>query len=166
MNNTNMKKAAIDQIIVWIVLFTLFVGFLFFIIEYATAMKVKDDTDAVADFMARKVSLNNTDVDGDGILDNLDLDASGNGYTDLLATKLNAIKNSYFKDIDGDNDISCTKKSISDTDADNYQVIANVKTTLSNGFMPTGLDNVHSRVVVFNEDDKYEVECTLTLYMK
>ena len=33
MNNTNMKKAVIDQIILWIVLFTIFVSFLFFIIS-------------------------------------------------------------------------------------------------------------------------------------
>mgnify|MGYP000070718106 CR=1 FL=1 len=141
MSKKNMKKAAIDQIILWIVLFIIFVTFLFFVIDYSNAIKVKDNTDSVADFMARKISLDNDNTD--------------------IASLLNNVKGPYFQDIQ-DADISCTKS----TTIENYQVQVNIYTTLVNGFLPTGSDNVHSRVVVFNEDDKFQVICNLTLSFK
>ncbi len=63
MNNKNMKKAVADQIILWIVLFTVFVSFLFFIIDYSNAIKVKDNTDAIADYIARMAALDKPEDD-------------------------------------------------------------------------------------------------------
>lgn len=138
MNNTNMKKAIVDQIILWIMLFIAFVTFLFFVIDYSNAMKVKDNTDALTDYIARMVALDNTESD--------------------IVSGANEIKDPYFADIQV-GDLTCT----SDTDVSNHQVIVNIYTTLTNGFLPIGNNNVHSKTVVFNESSEFKKECTLTL---
>jgi Flp pilus assembly protein TadG len=138
MNNKTMKKAFIDQIILWIVLFTIFVSFLFFIIDYSNAIKVKDNTDAIADYIARMIALDKTNAE--------------------IVTGANKIKESYFADIQEDEIVCNIDASIS-----NYEVIMNVKTTLTNGFLNAGANNVHSKTVVFNESSEFQKECTLTL---
>ena len=139
MNNPNMKKAVIDQIILWIVLFVIFVGFLFFVIDYSNAIKVKDNSDAIADYVARMVALNKTDAD--------------------IVTGANKIKDSYFATIQ-DGDLVCT----SDTSIANHQVIMNVYTTLVNDFLPVGNNNIHAKTIVFNESSEFQKECSLTLF--
>lgn len=136
-----MKKAVIDQILLWIVLFTIFVSFLFFVIEYSNAIKVKDNADAISDYMARMVSLNMSN--------------------DEIATGINNIKEDYFNDISSDN-IICNI----DVNESNYQVITNVYATLVNGFLTVSNNNIHSKTVVFNEKNENEIECTLTLTFK
>lgn len=137
-NYTNMKNAVIDQVILWIVLFTIFVTILFFIIEYSNAIKVKDNTDAIADYAARMVALDRTDAEIiDGINEN--------------------IKDDFFSDVTG---ITCTE----DTTASTYQVILNVKTTLSNDFLTS--NEIHSRTVVFNESSEFKKECDITIAVK
>lgn len=136
-NYTNMKKAVIDQIILWIVLFIIFVGFLFFVIEYSNAVKVKDNVDAVADYTARMVALGETET--------------------TIATGINAnIKDDYFANVVAA-DIVCTE----DTATSNYQVVVEVKTTYSNDFIAD--TNVLSKTVVFNEQSEFKNECKLTL---
>lgn len=137
---TNYKKAVVDQIILWIVLFIAFVGFLFFVIEYANAVKVKDNTDAIADYTARMVALGRSEDD--------------------IATGINEnIKDDYFNDVSGGG-IVC----VEDTTTSNYQVVVNIKTTLTNDFLTSS--NVHSRTVVFNEVSEFKKECDLTLTIK
>lgn len=136
--NKSMKKAAIDQIILWIVLFTIFVSFLFFIIDYSNAIKVKDNTDAVADYVARMVALDKPNSE--------------------IVTGANKIKENYFATIQ-ESDIICNI----DTSISNHEVIMNVYTTLTNGFLNTGNNNVHSKTVVFNESSEFQKECSLTL---
>lgn len=136
--NKNMKKAVVDQIILWIVLFTIFVSFLFFVIEYSNAIKVKDSTDAVADYIARMVALDKP-------------------TTDIVAGA-NKVKDDYFATIQ-DGDLTC----ITDNSQSNYQVVMNVFTTLNNGFLSLGGQNVHSKTVVFNESSEFQKECSLTL---
>lgn len=133
------KSAFVDQIILWIVLFTIFVGLLFFIIDYSNAVKVKDNTDAVADYTARMVSLEKSDA--------------------LIVEGINTnIKDDYFQTI-SESSIICTE----DTAVSNHQVIVNVYTTLVNGFLPISNNNVHSRTVVFNERSEFKKECSITL---
>jgi Flp pilus assembly protein TadG len=136
--NKSMKKAAIDQIILWIVLFTIFVSFLFFIIDYSNAIKVKDNTDAVADYVARMVALDKPNSE--------------------IVIGANKIKENYFATIQ-ESDIICNI----DTSISNHEVIMNVYTTLTNGFLNTGNNNVHSKTVVFNESSEFQKECSLTL---
>lgn len=134
----NMKKAVVDQIILWMVLFTIFVSFLFFVIEYANAIKVKDSTDAVADYIARMIALDKP-------------------ISDIVAGA-NNIKDDYFATIQ-DADLNC----VTNNAQPNYQVIINVYTTLTNDFLSLGNQNVHSRTVVFNENSEFQQECFLTL---
>lgn len=136
--NKNMKKAFVEQIILWIMLFICFVTFLFFVIDYSNAIKVKDNTDAIADYVARMVALGNSAADT--------IDGA------------NGIKDDYFASM-VESDLVC----VDDTTVSNHKVIVNVYTTLTNGFLPTGNSNVHSKTVVFNEKSENETECTLTL---
>jgi Flp pilus assembly protein TadG len=138
MNNTNMKKAVVDQIILWIVLFTIFVSFLFFIIDYSNAMKVKDNTDAIADYIGRMVALNKNEAD--------------------IITGVNEVKDDYFTPAQVADLICNTDNTVS-----NHQVIINVQTTIINSFIPVGANNVHSKTVVFNESSESQKECFLTL---
>lgn len=133
------KNAFVDQIILWIVLFVVFVGLLFFIIDYSNAVKVKDNADAIADYTARMVALGRSDA--------------------LIAEGINTnIKDDYFQDI-SESSIVCSD----DTTVSNHQVIVNVYTTLVNGFLPVASNNVHARTVVFNERSEFKEECSITL---
>uniref|UniRef100_UPI0040485FCB hypothetical protein n=1 Tax=Aliarcobacter sp. TaxID=2321116 RepID=UPI0040485FCB len=138
MNKTNMKKAVVDQIILWIVLFITFVSFLFFILDYSNAMKVKDNVDALSDYIARMVALNKPESE--------------------IVTGANTIKDNYIATIQ-EGDLICNI----DTSISNYQVIINTYATLTNSFLPIANDNVHSKTVVFNESSEFEKECSLTL---
>lgn len=132
------KPAVVDQIILWIVLFIMFVGFLFFVIDYSNALKVKDNNDALADYAARMIALGRTNSE--------------------VATGLNNIKDDYVATITEAN-ITCVEDALTT----NYQVIVNVYATLNNSFLPAGNNNVHSRTVVFNESSESQKECSLTL---
>ncbi|RXJ76373.1 hypothetical protein CRV03_09730 [Arcobacter sp. F155] len=134
----NKKPAVVDQILLWIVLFIIFVGFLFFVIDYSNAMKVKDNSDALADYTARMVALGKTDAE--------------------VVEGLNNIKDDYIATI-SEADLNC----VEDLASTNYQVIVNIYATLNNSFLPVANDNVHSRTVVFNEASEVEKECSITL---
>lgn len=142
--NTKIKKgqtkdAFVDQIILWIVLFTIFVGLLFFTIDYSNAIKVKDNADAIADYTARMLALEKSDA--------------------LIVEGINTnIKDDYFQDIT-ESSIVCTE----DTSVSNHQVIVNIYATLVNGFLPISNNNVHARTVVFNERSEFKKECSITL---
>ena len=91
--NKNMKKAVIDQIMLWIVLFTIFVGFLFFIIDYSNVMKVKDNTDAIADYIGRMVALNKNEADIiegiNKVKDEIDSNDELRNKVDIIKKKIN-----------------------------------------------------------------------------
>ena len=138
MNNKNMKKAVADQIILWIVLFTVFVSFLFFIIDYSNAIKVKDNTDAIADYIARMAALDKPEDD--------------------IVIGVNQIKDDYISNVITI-DLVCNVN----TAISNHQVIVNVYATLVNNFLPVQNNNVHSKTVVFNDSGEFQKECSLTL---
>lgn len=138
MNNKNMKKAIADQIILWIVLFTVFVSFLFFIIDYSNAIKVKDNTDAIADYIARMAALDKPEDD--------------------IVIGVNQIKDDYISNVTAI-DLVCNVN----TAISNHQVIVNVYATLVNNFLPVQNNNVHSKTVVFNDSGEFQKECSLTL---
>lgn len=137
-NFSTYKKAVVDQILLWIMLFIAFVGFLFFIIDYANAIKVKDNADALTDYAARMISLDKPMGE--------------------VVTGLNRLKDDYIATIQ-ESDITCTE----DSTSLNHQVIMNIYSTLTNNFLPTSNNNVHARTVVFNESSEVEKECSLTL---
>ncbi|MDZ7818424.1 MAG: hypothetical protein U5K55_07335 [Aliarcobacter sp.] len=138
MNNINMKKAVIDQIILWIVMFTIFVSFLFFIIDYSNTVKTQDNTSAIADYIARMNALDKDEAD--------------------IIIGINEIKNSYFAEVTNA-DLNCT----TNTAISNHQVIVNVYATIINNFLSAIENNIHSKAVVFNESSEFQKECNLTL---
>ena len=138
MNSTNMKKAVVDQIILWIVFLIIFASFLFFVIDYSNAIKVKDNTDAIADYIARMVALDKDSTD--------------------IINGANTIKDDYFASMQVANLVCTTNSGLS-----NHQVIINVYTTISNSFIPVVANNIHSKTVVFNESSEYQEECSITL---
>lgn len=138
MNSINMKKAIVDQIILWIVLLTIFATFLFFIIDYSNAIKVKDNTDAIADYIGRMVALDKDEND--------------------IITGVNGVKDDYFALIQAADLICITDNTIS-----NHQVIINVYSSIVNSFLPVVENNIHSKTVVFNESSEFQKECSLTL---
>lgn len=134
----NLKNAVVEQIILWIVIFTSFVTFLFFVIDYSNALKVNENAEAISAYAARMVALNEDDDD--------------------IIAGINEIKGDYVQDLTI-TDLDCTESST----IENRQVIMNVYATLSNSFLPTKSDNVHSKIVVFNESSAFQKECDLTL---
>jgi len=138
MNNSNMKKAIIDQILLWIVLFTIFVSLLFFIIDYSNTVKAQDNTSAIADYIARMNALDKNEAD--------------------IVIGINQIKNNYFVPVTA-NDLNCTI----DNTISNHQVIVNVYATMVNNFLSAQANNIHSKAVVFNESSEFQKECSLTL---
>ncbi|QOG12537.1 hypothetical protein [Arcobacter sp. FWKO B] len=135
-SNLNYKKGAIDQIMLWLLLFALFVSFLFFVIDYSSAIRVKDNCDSIADYGARMKGLGNEES--------------------TIASGINQIKIDYFPTISG-GDIVCTE----DSSTENYQVIFNVYATYNSKFLPSS--NIHAKKVVFNEVNKSQITCNLTL---
>lgn len=137
MKTNNMKQAAIDQILLWLVLFTIFVSFLFFVIDYSLAIRIKDNADSLADYGARMVALGRTDAE--------------------VVAGMNNIKLGSFNTI-LDADLTCTQGATS-----NYQVQFNVYTTYVSDFFGSDANNVHGKTVVFNEVSDLEKDCSVTL---
>lgn len=139
--NKNLKKAVVEQIILWIVIFTAFVGFLFFIIEYSGAVRVKENGDAIASYTAKMVSLSQDESD--------------------IIRGINNIKADYVNTLTS-NSLFCSE----DQNSSNRQVIVNVYATLDNSFLPSKTNNIHSKIVVFNESSEFKKECNITLSLK
>jgi Flp pilus assembly protein TadG len=135
-NSILNKKGTIDQIMLWMVLFTIFVSFLFFVIDYSSAIRVKDNCDSVADYGARMVALGKEDA--------------------VISDGINELKLDMFPTVSS-GQITCTQ----DVSVENYQVIFNVYATFESNFLPTS--NIHSKRVVFNEVNQFQVTCNLTL---
>lgn len=134
----NMKDAVIEQIMLWLVLVSIFVTFLFFVIEYSTVLRIKDNADALADYGARMVALGKTEAE--------------------TATGLNNIKLSSMATIT-DVSITCTE----DAATSNYQVQFSVNATFTGTFYGDAANNIRSKSVVFNESSDLEKSCTLAL---
>lgn len=132
-----MKQAAIDQILLWLVLLTIFVSFLFLVIDYSVALRIKDNVDALADYGSRLVALGRTDAEVVAGMNNVKLTS--------MATIQEA-------------DLSCTTGATS-----NYQVQFTVQATFSSTFFDTGANNVRGKTVVFNEISDLEKTCTVTI---
>lgn len=137
MKKNNMKSAVVDQMLLWIILITVFASFLFFIINYSVALRIKDNVDSLTDYGARMVALGRSDAE--------------------VVAGLNNIKLSSMADIQ-EADLNCVENADS-----NYQVEFNVLATYDSTFFEAGANNVQGRAVVFNEVSDLEKVCSLTL---
>jgi Flp pilus assembly protein TadG len=139
-NNKKVRfyKAAMDQVLVWLILFVIFVTIFVFVIEYAVVLRVKDNVDAIADYGAKMLA-----VDAD---------------SDTIAAGMNNLKVKEVATISG-TDIVCT----TDDTQEDYQVIFTVTAIYQSRFT----NNLSQKKVVFHQsgalDSKYQKTCTLTL---
>lgn len=143
-----MKLAYIDQMLMWIVIFVSFAWMFFFVINYATAVKLNENMDYLSKFAARYVSnLNNqTDVPNDA----------------LLISNLNAIRVDKIGIISS-SDITCIIATTA-PDNTNSQCIFETQGTYNKGFLSNqGTNNLKSRVVIYNNQSAAQISCTLSV---
>ena len=136
LKNKQFKKAVIDQILLWIVLFTSFVTIFLMVIDYYQVIKAKDKSDSLSSYGSRMQALGKD--------------------TDEIITGLNNIKGTYFSIIYDDN-LTCNTLSTS-----RYQVIFNTNITFKNMFLSDG-ETIGSTSVAFNEINSTDQNCTLNL---
>lgn len=132
----NNKKAYIENVLLWMVMFIGFVTLFFFVIDYATIVRIKDNMDAISDYGARQVAIN--------------------GIGDDLSGNINNMK------VSGINTVTADTTSICVSNANNaYQVIFITRTT--NSSYKFYSSNIQSKRVVFNEQNSNTVTCTLNV---
>lgn len=132
-----MKKAAIENVLVWLLTFIGFGSLLFFVINYASIIRIKDNMDAMSDYAANIIANQGTGAN--------------------VVTRLNDIRDNKIQTISAGN-IVCT--SVLDTPP-TYQVIFTTVTT-NNSYKFYG-QALQSTRVVFNEMNNETVTCTLTI---
>ncbi len=133
----NMKKGAIENIFVWIVLFAMFASIFFFVINYTVIIRAKDTMDAIADFGSNYVAVN--------------------GIGDNLTDRMNEIKSKNFSTISADTNTICNT-----TNNNEYKIIFNVTATNSNLYFYNG--KLFSKRVVFNQDGTGDtITCDLSV---
>lgn len=138
MKKKQMKKAAIENIFVWIVLFVGFATFFFFIIDYATILRVKDNMQALSDYGANYVAIN--------------------GVGDNISTSLNDIKANSINSISADTNSICNEVTNSPLD---YQVVFTTQTT-NNSYKFYG-KKLSATTAVFNQQSGNTITCTLNI---
>lgn len=132
-----MKKAFVDQIVLWITGFIFFVILLFMTIKYSQALRVKENLDAISNYGARMVALGKTNEE--------------------IAAGLNGVKLGIFGEI-LPSDIICIS-----SESQTYQAIFVAKTTYVNDFLEDKENNVNSKTIFFNESSSNEINCELRL---
>lgn len=143
-----MKPAYIEQIIMWMVIFISFVWVFFFVIQYAKAIRIKDNMDDLSKYAARYIS---------------NLNDQTNVPNDVnLFTNLNNMKAPIIENI-ASNNLICVIATVAPQNI-NSQSIFIVQGTYKEGFLENQEDNNFiSRVVVFNNRNQAQITCTLNI---
>ena len=131
----NYKKAVIDQMMLWIVIFISFVILFFLVIDYYTVVKVKQRSDTLVNYGVRMKALGRDNID--------------------IVQGLNNLKIKYI-DTKKEVDLICT--TVSDG---NYTVKFNTQININTNTFEK--KNVHSYASSFNEVDNKDINCTLIL---
>ena len=132
-----MRKAIIDQIMLWIVIFVSFATTLFIVIDYYVVLKVKDRSDALANYGVRMKAL-------------------GKEHDEII-TGLNNIKSNYFDDLT-ENDLSCEE-----LDTNRYQVIFTTNISIGTNMFLSDNEKIYALATAFNEYNSTDQNCTLDL---
>lgn len=147
-NKQTMKPAYIENILMWMTIFIGFIWMFFFVIDYATAIRIKDNIDALSEYGARLASetIDQTTIDTDA----------------TFITNLNNIRIKKISNLNTSN-LVCTIATTT-PQSTNYQVIFVTKGTYLDGFLSNqGTDNFTSTKVVFNENSPAQLTCTLSI---
>lgn len=137
--NHNMKKAGVENIFIFMILFSSFVGIFFFVINYATIIRAKDNIDALADYASNYVATR--------------------GVGDDISDTMNSIAPSGMDPINADTSALCN--SIADN---THQVIFTVTSTNDSYSFYDG--EISSRRVVFNQINSNTVTCNLEVTLQ
>jgi hypothetical protein len=135
----NSKKAIIDQIMLWLVIFVSFVIILFMVIDYYVVVKFKDRCDTMANYAVRMKALGRDDEN--------------------ITAGLNNLKSDSIDEIVEDDLIS-----IESNTAENYQVKFSVNLDINTTTFKN--KSIHSYTSAFNEVDSSSIDCNLTLKSK
>jgi hypothetical protein len=144
----NLKSAYIEQIIMWMVIFVGFVWLFFFVIQYATAIRIKDSMDNLSKYAARYISDLNNQTD---VPNNIN-----------LFINLNNIRSPIIKVITSNN-LNCVIAA-DEPESSNSQSIFIIQGTYKKGFLKDQEENnFFSRVVVYNNRNQAQITCTLDI---
>jgi len=148
----NTKSAYIEQILMWMVIFIGFVWMFFFVIDYATAVRLRENIDAISKYAARYVAKYTDPV----------VNQSTVAFDAQFITNLNNIRNSNISSISA-GDINCSIATVAPQNT-NSQSIFIVQGTYLKGFLSNqGTNNFTSRTVVYNETNVAQITCTLSV---
>ncbi len=131
-----MKRAIIDQIMLWIVIFVAFVIMFFMVIDYYMVMKTKERTDALANYSVRMKALGRDDAN--------------------ITEGLNRLKSSYFDTVVED-DLTCN-----DLGTESYKVVMKTNIFINNHFISEN-KKIYSYASAFNEYSSLDINCSLNL---
>ena len=144
----NFKPAYIENILMWMVIFIGFIWMFFFVIDYATAIRIKDNIDALSEYGARTASES--------------IDQTTIGSNNTFITNLNNIRISKIASLTIAN-LVCTIATVPPQDT-NYQVRFTTRGTYLDGFLSNqGTNNFTSTKTVFNENSPAQLTCTLDI---
>ena len=143
-----MKAAYIDQMLMWMVIFVSFAWMFFFVINYATAVKLNENMDYLSKFAARYIS--NTDDQANVTTDTTFIA----NLNDIKVSKIGTISSS---------DINCVIATTAPEDT-NSQCIFETQGTYNKGFLSNqGTNNLKSKVVIYNNQSAAQISCTLSV---
>ena len=135
-----MRKGAIDQILMLMMVFVFLVTILFLVVDYASVGKMQNQLDMIARQGSRFVSLGRD--------------------TEKIAGMINTLKTNYFQNVSSD-DIVCNR-----LEDEKAKVLFRVEGIFQSRFKLLG-DNgkvaVSSTSVAYNEFDSDEINCSITL---
>jgi Flp pilus assembly protein TadG len=134
----NSKRGGyIDQILMFTIIFVNFVFLFFLVIDYANTSRIKANTHTIAHYGARMIGL---------------------GYgTTTIAEGMNNLKIDYFATINAA-DITCDTLV-----SNNRQSIFIVNATYDNQLILSGVSDIQTKQVAYNQESAADEECTLTL---
>jgi hypothetical protein len=132
-----MKKAVVDQFLLWVVLFIAFITIFFLVIDYYIILKTKDRCDMLANYGARMKALGKDNA--------------------FIISGLNNLKTDQFQTITEDH-LDCE-----DLETTQYQVVFNTAISLKSKFF--GIQNIVSTTSTFNETSSIDRRCTLNLIL-
>lgn len=136
MKTNKYSKGIVDQIILWLVLLTVFVNFFFLVIDYSSIMRVQDNCEDIAAYASKMVTIGKD--------------------KEYIKDGINKIKLPFFKTAVAETDIVCNEDMTSNT----YQVIFNVTGNYSGVYFNQA---VAARRVIYNEINEHEITCNLVL---
>jgi len=138
MKQPTMRKAVVDKILLFLVLFLAFASIFFMVIDYYVILKVKDNSDTLTNYAVRMKALGKEESD--------------------IITKLNEF--GFFSEIK-DIDLNCIEQ-----ENGKYIVVFSSSTTVNNNRFFSSSDEIFSRAASFNEVNSSDINCTLSLSPK